>query len=92
MVRAAWSPDEAAVVSAVDGPVCEVGAEADQVDRSGGQVVFELDFLHATVPGFAQAERVGCLVHGAFDAGATLVVGAPIHGALGGECGVLDLV
>lgn len=32
-------------MAAVDGLVGEVGVEADQVDRGGGHVVFEFDFL-----------------------------------------------
>jgi hypothetical protein len=49
------------------------GVEADEVDRGGGEDVFEVDFVHAGVAGAADPGDRDGLTDGAFDTGADAV-------------------
>src|SRR5689334_17392077 len=77
---------------ALHGATGPPGVEADQVDRGGGQGVFQACLGQAGVTGMADSGDMSGLGDGPLDAGADLVSVAPVVGGLLGACGGERLV
>jgi hypothetical protein len=69
---------------ALEGCAGPPGVEPDEVDRGGGEGVFQADFAQAGVSGLADPGDRGDLVDGAFDPGAGSVGVLPGVGLLFG--------